>query len=248
MPMTLAETRRAIRSLLDEREPADALAVHYAYYFPEAKTQIIAYPADAGPGQATGYVAFSRTGVDLFRPFVTLRLPIEEMNACVEVIYSAMQPGTQVILQSPAAYFPFLQALFDIQTVTHLQLYVLNRERFEPIINVLVNEAAAHNELPRFIIRHNEGDGLDVVASAGLNWQTPLFAEVAVSVDPHYQRRGWGRSVLAAMVQHLISTGRAPLYTVSADNQASIELARSVGFEDSRVRNIMIQAVLKPRP
>jgi hypothetical protein len=49
-------------------------------------------------------------------------------------------------------------------------------------------------------------------------------------------------------VQHLISTGRAPLYTVSADNQASIELARSVGFEDSRVRNIMIQAVLKPRP
>jgi ribosomal protein S18 acetylase RimI-like enzyme len=246
--MELAEARRAIRNLLDERHPADALSVYYAYHHSEAGTQIVVYPPDAGPRAALAYVAFSRTGIDLFRPFVTLRLPIDEMKPSVDAIYAAMQPGSNVILHASAAYLPLLQALFDIDTVEHMQLYVLNRDRFEPIINVLVSQETAHNELPRFVIRHDDGDELKVVASAALNWQTPFFADLAVHVEPRFRRRAWGRSVLAAMVHHLISSGRTPLYRADKDNQASIELARSVGFEDSRVHEVMIQGILKSRP
>ncbi len=87
-----------------------------------------------------------------------------------------------------------------------------------------------------------------IVASAGLNWQTPHFAEISVNTDPHYRRRGWGRSVVAAMVQHLVSSGRAPLYVVSEQNTVSERLAQSVGFEDTGIREVLIQGDLKPRP
>ena len=83
--MDLTESRRAIQLLLNERRPADAMAAYYAFYYPEEKSQLVTYPLDAGPGKAAGYVAFSRTGMDLFRPYVTLRLPINDMAASVDL-------------------------------------------------------------------------------------------------------------------------------------------------------------------
>jgi hypothetical protein len=61
----LAEKRRAIRPLLDEKEPADAAAVYYAFHHPGANTRLLTYPEQAA--RASGYVCFSRTGMDLFR-------------------------------------------------------------------------------------------------------------------------------------------------------------------------------------
>lgn len=244
----LAQKRRAIRKLLDEHKPADAMAVHYAFYHPENRTQIITQPADAGAGEATGYVALSRTGIDLFRPLVTLRLPISDMEASVNLIYTALPPGASVILSAPSRYSPLLQALFEIQTEEQLRLFTLDRRRFEPIINVLVTTEESHNALPRFVVRHSEGDTTEVVASAGLNWQTPRFADIVVHADQRYRRRGWGRSVVAALVQHLLNEGRAPLYVVSEQNVSSMRLAESVGFADSGERKVLIQGTLKPRP
>jgi hypothetical protein len=45
-----------------------------------------------------------------------------------------------------------------------------------------------------------------------------------------------------------LENGRTPLYVVAQNNEASIQLAESVGFNDSSVREIMIQATLKPSP
>jgi ribosomal protein S18 acetylase RimI-like enzyme len=244
----LANERRAIRLLLDEREPADAMAVNYAYHHPESRTQIVTYPTDAGPGKATGYLALSRTGIDLFRPFVTLRLPHEDLDAGVSLVHAALQPGAAVILGAPAHYTPLLQALFEVQSEEQLRLLVLDRSRFEPIINVLVTRAESHNELPRFVVRRTVGNVAEVVASAMLNWRSPHFAEIAADTDPRYRRRGWGRSVVAAMVQSLIGHGRTPLYLAAENNEASIQLAQSVGFVDRGVRKIMIQGILKPHP
>jgi RimJ/RimL family protein N-acetyltransferase len=246
--MTLAEKRRAIRPLLDHQDPADAMAVHYAFYHPDQKTQMTTYPSGAVDGKATGYVTVSRTGIDLFRPFVTLRLPDSDMEASVELIYSAIKPGAAVIAACPESHFPLLRALFDIQSEERLRLYTLDPNRFEPIINVLVQQGVSQNDLARFVVRREEAGNETVVAAAGLNWQTPKFAEISVNADPRFRRRGWGRSVLAAMVQHLLATGRKPLYVVSHENKASIQLAESVGFQDTGTGEIIFQAVLRPRP
>ena len=95
----LSESRQAIRRLLDERLPADAIASYYAFYHPDHKTQLVTYPV--GTGQVTGYVALSRTGMDLFRPLVTMRLPIADLEASADLIYQAMVPGSAVIISCP---------------------------------------------------------------------------------------------------------------------------------------------------
>ena len=242
----LTESRRAIRHLLDERQPADAVASYYAFHHPDHKTQLLTYPADAA--RATGYIAISRTGMDLFRPLVTLRLPIADMIASVDLIYQVLLPGTAVIFLAPREYLPLLQAVFDIQMEDHLQVMALDRSRFEPIINVLVSQTTGPNKLPRFIIRRTASPDQEIVAAAGLNWQSPHFAEVSVNTNHSHQRQGWGRSVVAAMAQYLLKNGRTPLYIVSENNSPSIQLAQSVGFKDSGSHQVMLQAILKPRP
>ena len=96
--MLLSDLRRAIRPLLSERAE-DAVADYYAFYHPDDKTNLVVYPENAE--RPTGYLAFARTGMDLFRPLVTLRLPIGDLAASADAIYSAMAPGTAVILFSP---------------------------------------------------------------------------------------------------------------------------------------------------
>jgi hypothetical protein len=241
----LAASRRAVRHLLDEHHPADAAASYYAFYHPEAQTQLLPYPA--GETRAQGYVALSRTGLDLFRPLMTLRLPIQDMAASTEVIYQTLVPGTAVILLAPAAYLPLLQALFEIHTEEQLDVLVLDRARFEPIINVLVSSSTGPNGLPRFVIRSSSREQ-EVVASSGINWQTPHFAEISVNTTPSQQRQGWGKSVAAAMVHYLLENGRTPLYTVTPQNTASQQLARSIGFVSSGTSKVMLQGILKPRP
>ena len=242
----LTNSRRAIRLLLDERQPADAVASYYAFHHPDHKTQLLTYPANAN--RAAGYIALSRTGMDLFRPLVTLRLPDADMAASVELIYQVLLPGTAVILITPLAYRSLLQAVFDIQAEEHLRILMLERARFEPIINVLVVQTTGPNNLPRFIIRRAAGPEQEIVASASLNWQSPTFAEIFVNTSRSHQRQGWGRSVVAAMAQYLLKNGRIPLYIVSENNIPSIQLAQSVGFKDSGRQLVMLQAALKPRP
>ncbi|MFZ1398303.1 MAG: GNAT family N-acetyltransferase [Candidatus Promineifilaceae bacterium] len=242
--MALTQQRRAIYHLLDETNPADGMAAYFAFYHPDNRTILRPYPYAAV--QAQGYVALSRTGMDLFRPFVTLRLPIHNMQTSTEVIYEAIDAGTAVILNAPARYAPLLHALFDVQTEEHLSLFRLKADQFQPIINVLVTQDKAANGLPRFSIRDRENDVIG--ASATLNWQSPQFAEIGVTTHPGYRRRGWGRSVVSAMANYLLGNGRIPLYVAAQANEASIQLAESVGFTDTGIRELMIQAVLNPHP
>ncbi|MCB9419119.1 MAG: GNAT family N-acetyltransferase [Ardenticatenaceae bacterium] len=242
----LAANRRAIRHLLDEYNPADAAASYYAFYHPDGQTQLLPYPN--GAERAQGYMALSRTGMDLFRPLLTLRLPIQNMAASTEVIYQELVPGTAVILLAPTAYLPLLQALFEIHSEEHLDVLVLDRSRFEPIINVLVSSSTGPNRLPRFVIRNINSPEQEVVAASGINWQTPHFAEISVNTAVSQQRHGYGKSVAAAMVQYLLSNGRTPLYMAAQQNMASQQLARSIGFTGSGVSKVILQAVLRPRP
>ncbi len=241
--MSLSERRRAIRHLLDAQDPADALATYLAFNHADKRTVLRPFPLEAS--RADGFVTLSRTGVDLFRPFVTLRLPIQALQQSADIIYDALNVGMAVILQAPLDYAPLLHALFEVQTEEALKLFKLNPNTFEPTINVFVTQdSSPTNNLPRFIIRNRERN--EIVASASLNWQTKQFAEIAVFTHPEYRRRGWGRSVVSAMVNHILANGRIPLYTASENNIPSRQLAQKVGFSDTGLRKILLHAILKP--
>ena len=150
--MSLDDLRRSIRPLLNERDPADAMAAYYAFYHAEARTNLIIHQ-DSSTGRATGYVAISRTGLDLFRPLVTLRLPPGDLSDGHDLVTRALPEGSAVILYAPARYGPLLNALFDFETDELYRLLILDQDRFEPIINVLVTQATSPDGLPRFVIR-----------------------------------------------------------------------------------------------
>ncbi|HRQ38400.1 MAG TPA: GNAT family N-acetyltransferase [Chloroflexota bacterium] len=236
--MNLVEQRRAIRHLLDEHNPADAMAGYFAFYHGDNKTTLRPYPLDAP--RAQGYVCLSQTGMDLFRPLLTMWLPLADLTTSAAIIHQAITPGTAVIMAVPDQYEPLITALFDVQTVETYLLLSLHHTRFEPLINVLISQDVGANGLPRFVIRDRQRDNI-LVASAGLNWQTPHFAELSVNTHPEYRRQGYGRSVVAAMANYLLSNGRTPLYLVADNNTASLEVARQVGFADTLHRQLIIQ-------
>ena len=244
----IQDKRRAIRHLLRENEPADAMAAYYALHHPDDKTTLVVPPAANGQ-RASGYVALSRTGIDLFRPLVTMRLPTDAdpnaQQAAADLLRLALGSGQPAILSAPLRYVPLLRALFDVQSEEHLRLYVLDPRRFEPIVNVLTTRSEGPGGLARFAIRTSQSGESEVAADASLNWQSPAFGEIAVNTRPQYRRQGWGRSVVAALSQYLIDSGRTPLYVVSEENAASIQLAESVGFRDTGAREVFLQAALR---
>ena len=140
----IQDKRRAIRHLLREDDPADAMAAYYALYHPDDKTTLVVPPTTEGQ-RANGYVALSRTGIDLFRPLVTMRLPTDRdpaaVQAAADLLRLALGSGQPVILSAPVRYMPLLRALFDIQSEEQLRLYALAARAFEPIVNVLAREA-----------------------------------------------------------------------------------------------------------
>ncbi len=255
----LRARRQAIRHLLREHDPVDAMEAYYALHHPDAKTTLIPWPEGVENhtgGRADGYVALSRTGIDLFRPLVTMRLPIDHASsgndsdttqAAADLLQLAITPDWPVILDVPVRYRPIVDALFEIHTEEKLRLYVLDLEQFEPIINVLVTRTEDPSQLPRYTIRSSQRGIDEVVAGASLNWQSPNFAEIAVNTLSQYRRKGWGRSVVSALCNHVIESGRTPLYVVAEENGPSIHLAESLGFVDTGARDLLIQATRKSR-
>ncbi|MFN2135992.1 MAG: GNAT family N-acetyltransferase [Candidatus Promineifilaceae bacterium] len=242
--MDLAQKRRAIRYLIDRRRPADALASYYAFYHPDEKTNLTIYPADGN--KATGYMALSRTGFDIFRPLVTMRLPIDNHTATADLISAALPPGAPVIIYAPPDHEALIKAFFEVQVEDALRVLVLDRGRYEPVINILVTQDVSSNGYPRFIIRARNGQER-VVASAAINWQTPDFTDISVFTEMDQRRQGWGKSVVAALCQHILDSGRTPLYAVSEANQPSLRLAESVGFADLGIRRKLFEAVTRER-
>lgn len=237
----LTDRRRAIRHLLDEQAAPDAGAAYYAFYHADFKTQLSTYRPQTA--RAIGYVCLSRTGLDLFRPLVTLRLPWGDLAACTELLYHALPVGGEVILRVPALYMPLIRAMFEITAEEEQALLRLNRALFRPILNVLVTTDTGPNSLPRYLIRR---DG-DIGAVASVNWQTQAFAEIGVYTAAQSRRAGWGRSVAAALCHHLLEARRLPLYVTALTNTASWELAESLGFMDTGYREFLLEAALKPK-
>jgi L-amino acid N-acyltransferase YncA len=81
--------------------------------------------------------------------------------------------------------------------------------------------------------------GDTAAAVAGVNWVSPIFAEVFVQVQPDSRKRGWGRAVVRALCAELLKRQVTPLYSVAEDNDDSFSLADDVGFVETGAREIM---------
>lgn len=244
--MSLTEQRMAIAHLLDEKHPQDATAVYYANHHPDNRIRLFPF---AESDRVLGYVALAQTGMDLFRPFVTMRLPIDDFGLSTNMIYEGIGEGTAVILNAPQSYAPLLQALFDIQVIQTLHLYVLDIKNFQTNINILTEKSMGPNDLPRFLIKQPNASGdRETVAASGLNWLSPEFGELSVRTQSAQRRQGMGYSVVNKMTEWVLTQKRKPLYMVAADNHASITLAERVGFVDSGYRQTLLEGILKPKP
>jgi hypothetical protein len=254
--MNLADQRQAIRPLLNEQDPADAAEIFYAFHHPKEKINLFTYPK--GSASSTGYICSGMTGIDLFRPLVTLRLPLVstgrkiDFDEGLKLIYSALPIGAEIIISAPSNYYALLSAIIDIHREETLPLLVLDKSLNKPMINVLVTRAESHDSLPRYIIRRTDktsgGKLGDIVASAGVNWQTPRFTDIYVHTNNKFRRMGMGKSVVTYLVKDILDSGRTPLYSVATENNPSYELARSVGFVDSGMTEKFIEGRLKKPP
>lgn len=233
----LKEKRRALRPLLSPVDPVDALASYYGLWHDPQRTQLTLH-YDAGQ-RVDGFTVVAQTGVDLFRPLVTLHAPSQEVGQTL--LRSALQPGRPYHIIVPVTLAPAVREEIELTRSSLTRVYRLDPGRFQPVINVLVQRVDTAKGALRFQI---ESQG-QIMAMAGINWQSPTFAEIFVYVHPRGRGRGWGKSVVSTCTAALLDQRVQPLYTVEEDNLASIRIAESLGYVDTNLRQFVGEGHLK---
>ncbi len=236
---SLERQRTAVRPLLNDRSPADALAFYYALHHGAERTELFVAPetAETGAAPAAGFLVRARTGMDLFRPLVTFRA--DSAATAQALLARGLLPGRPVYLTVPESHAGWVNQNLNVSDAELHSIYRYDPERYEAEINVLVVTHAGADGLPRCEIRAGERAG----AVAGINWQSPRYAEVYVYTETAVRGRGWGKAVVRALVGLILKSGRMPLYVVAQNNEYSIRLAEAVGFVDTGHREYVGQAI-----
>lgn len=235
-PATLAYLRDNARELLNEFDAADALACYYTLYHDPKRTELFMHRD--GAGKVDGFAVRCRTGFDLFRPLVTLRLRGGE-TALPDLVEESLAPGRPYLVVMPAGYAERLKKHIQLTEANLNWIFRLDPARFKPEMNVIVIRRTDADGSPRAEIKR----GKQVIASAGVNWRSPIFAEIFVNVAEGERGVGHGRAVVSALSAELLHAEVTPLYAVAGSNAPSRELAEAVGFVDTGAREIMGQAV-----
>lgn len=232
-PGDTAEKRKLIRSLLAPADPADAMTAHYALWYDERRVEL---SVQRGPaGNTDGFVAVCQTGRDLFIPLVVLRTPQETAG---ELLACALRPGRAYLVVTLPKLRSAVESTMSLSYMQTNAIYELDPEAYRPVVNVMVQPGGTPF---RYEIRVQER----VVAAAGVNWHTDLFADMYVYAEPAVRGRGWARAVGSACVKDLLSARLLPLYTVGETHCASQHLATSLGFTDSGAREFECQGHLR---
>jgi GNAT superfamily N-acetyltransferase len=244
---SLVRKRQAIQHLLSPLSPQDAMVSYYALYHPQDRTELILHTGKGG--RVDGFLALCRTGMDLFRPLLTMRADSRQIAAAL--IGEAIQPELPVIIAVRLEQRPLIEAFFAVSGETVAGVYQLERSSFRPVINVLVTRAPTPGGDPRFVIREQSFDrgarpAGAIVAQAGVNWRSPGFADIYVNTDPRVRGRGFGKSVVSALGNWLFEQNVTPLFTIAQDNDASRALATSLGYHDTGARQFLCEGVRRP--
>lgn len=233
--MSLSEQRHHVRQLLDDTSPKDAPTAYYALFHDPKRSALFTYVDDQGGVQ--GFVGRFQTGQDLFRPLITLNCRSSEI--CQYLLHQALTPGRPYLLFANLNQLAIVSDDLRLEHQQILQIYHLDTTRFRAQINVLVVRKRDPSGAPRCEIGNENGR-----AVAGINWQSPGFAEIYVQADVAAQQRGWEKSVVMALADQLIREGRRPIYLVDAKNDTNRQLAESIGFVDTGYRQVFADAVL----
>jgi GNAT superfamily N-acetyltransferase len=234
---TLESQRLKVRSMLHLSAPTDALFVYYAFYHDSRRTQL--YVHEDAEGHADGFVAVCQTGQRLFQPTVVLRTPSAE--AAVELLGQALVPGRPYYLITTPDLRDAVLTVLDIERLEIDHVYRLDLFRMQPSINVLVVAEQGLGGLPRFVLR-SQGE---VAAESAPIWLSPHFSELFVRTASAAQGRGWGRAVLEASTTWVVRSGRQPIYIANEANEASLALAKAVGYVDTGARELAGEGVCR---
>lgn len=238
MEADLIELRRQVRPLLDISAPRDGLAAYYALYHDAARTRLY---VEQERDRAIGFLAVCQTGRDLFRQLAVLRA--YNPATAYALLRRGLQPRRPYYLLTTMDMQPVVEAAMEVERMQVNRVYRLDLRRYAPSLNVLVVPAPAADGTPRFVIRSQD----QIAAEAGINWQSPHFAEVYVWTAPQARGRGWGRAVVDACVAWILRSGAQPLYVVSEGNEASARLAESAGFVDTGAREVAVEGTRAER-
>jgi hypothetical protein len=236
---SIHEQRKLARLLLDDSSAADAPTAYYTLFYPPARSTLATQADDQG--RVAGIAGRFQTGIDLFRPLITLFCRRPEVAA--DLLTQLLLPGRPYIFFANASQLPLVGGSLRIDNERLLQIFQLDVSRFEPVMNVLVRCRTTTDGTPRCEI---ESNGLQAVA--GVNWQSPAFAEIFVFTEAAARQRGWGISVASAVTQMILDGGRIPIYLVETDNDASRELALNLGFVDTGARQVYADVVYLGHP
>jgi hypothetical protein len=236
---SIHEQRTLVRRLLDDSSAADAPTAYYALFHDPFRS-VLFTAQDAG-GQVVGFAGRFQTGIDLFRPLVTLISQSAEIAA--GLLEHALLPEHPYILFASLNQYPLVSGNFQVDSHRILHIYRLDVRRFQPVINVLARQEKAHDGTPRGVIEGAEGR-----AVAGVNWQSPAFAELYVHTDPAVRQRGWSASVVSVVTKAVLAGGRTPLYLVESDNELSRALAEKLGYVDTGARQVYADVVYMGHP
>ncbi|HRE47681.1 MAG TPA: GNAT family N-acetyltransferase [Aggregatilineales bacterium] len=237
MTNALRDKRAEIATRLDITSPADAPTAYYALYHDPSRSTLVT--------AARGFAGRFQTGVDLFRPLITLGCLDAETAA--NLLSQIALPGRPYMFFAPLNQLPLVGGSMQISGERILTIHVLDRAQFRSEMNILVRRSSAPDGSPRAEISAETGERR-VRAIAGVNWESAGFAELYVEVDPGARQKGWGRSVLVALIEAVLAGGRLPLYLVEPTNEASLRLAHSVGFQETGARQVYADAIYLGHP
>jgi GNAT superfamily N-acetyltransferase len=234
--MAPLDARRArVEPLLDLHAPVDAIYAYYALFHDAERTALHVH--ENAQGAVDGFAAVCRTGQQLFVPTVALRTP--DVRAARELLREALVPGRPYVVLTTPDLRDVVEEVVHVERARLHHLYRLDLGRFRPLVNVLVVRETSPGGTPRFLIRAQG----EVVAQAGLNWQSPYFAELFVRTEPPARGRGWGRAVATACTTWILRAGKHPLYVVDRENSAGVGLARAMGYVDTGAREFAAEGV-----
>ena len=68
------------------------------------------------------------------------------------------------------------------------------------------------------------------VSFASTPWVTEDYGDISVDTLAEHRRRGIGRTVVTALIEHLLEIGKTPVWGARVDNEASLAMAANLGI------------------
>lgn len=228
------EEREIFRPLINKAAVYDAMASYYACDHEDGQVEV--YGAFSGRRNPVGFLVRTRTGMDLFRP---LLIPfVARQEVLTDLLDEVLVPSRPVLLMLPVEQWDWINSSIHLSAEKRMDVYRLDPISYQPVMNVLVQSRESPMGWPRYEIRSKSM----TVAAAGVNWAGARFVEVYVDLVENARELAFGRSVLAALSENLLSRGRVPIIRLEDDLAYRRVMLEEIGFKRTGVRLVMCQA------